>query len=158
MSDHLLDESPLAIYEPSLEGPLDAANLTRPWEKALPHFRAVKGYSKSFNSPSLEGGFGMRVFEFPSEKWALRGAAAAFRLFVCDYGADPFTVRGQDGIAVGVLPTDQIIGWWVHHRRVIQTSYAMYGEPDTDRDQALNVLEAAWEVGSTAHQEPTGSA
>jgi hypothetical protein len=149
MSDHLLDQSPLPVYELATEGPLSVAGLTRPWEKALPAFGAVRGYAQSFNSPDKPGGFGMTVFEFANGRAALAGAGAAFSFFVCEYGADPFTIRGRQGIAVGVLPTDHTIGWWVHGRRLVQTSYAMYGEPSVDRTEALRVLRAGWDVGST---------
>jgi hypothetical protein len=150
----MLEESPLPLYEPAIEGPVLAAGLTRPWERVLPHFGAVRGYSKSFNNPEEAGGFGMSVFEFRSRRSALRGAAAAFGLFVCEYGADPFGLRGQEGIAVGILPTDQAIGWWVHGRRLVQTSYSLYGDPDADRESALEVLQAAWELGSDPEEGP----
>lgn len=105
LSDHMLDSSPVGLWEPATEGPITSSGLIRPWDQVLPRFGAYRGYAKGFNSPDSPGGFSMQVFEFPSERAALRGGAAASPCLSATTELTPFRSATGTGLLSGLRPT-----------------------------------------------------
>lgn len=146
LTDHMLASSPVARYGLGFDGPV--SDFTRPWQKAMALQGVLQGYARTFNSTTMAGGFTMYVYELPSVDAAKVGVGNAYRTFVCDFGAQPLRVAEQPKIFAGVRPSDSTVAWWVHEHRVVEVSYAMYGELERDLDIALVVLEDAWDAGS----------
>jgi hypothetical protein len=147
LSDHMLDSSPVGDYAVGYDAPI--VDFQRPWEWAYVRYGVSAGYSRTFNSSTHPGGFTTFAYQFPTQKAAIWAGAAAFKGFICEFGADPMTVREHRGIVAGVPPGQgDALAWWVQGSRLITVDYTMNGERSKDLARALTVLQAAWQVGT----------
>jgi hypothetical protein len=155
LADHMPDASPIEAFQRAYDGP--TTDLSLPWQRVLALHGVGQAYARTFNSQGRPGGFTVYAYEFPSKGEATAGAAAAYRTFVCDFGADPHVVQQRPGIVAGVRISQSTVAWWVHGRRLIEIDYAMYGDEEEDVAAALTVLRTVWNMGEP-HEGNTSTA
>ena len=146
LSDQTPRTSALGGYRAVSESPVDPGSVQRPWERVYTRFGAITGFARSFNVPNHPGGFATYAYQFPNPTAATAAAAAAYGVFVCEFGADPLRVSGHPGIVVGSNLNDSI-AWWVQGARVVSVDYSMWGQRGQDLANALVAVQATWMFG-----------